>query len=62
MSESLKPCPFCGKSDSLVFVDDCRAYRQIVCDVFHGGCGASSGMSSDIEDVIRVWNRRANNE
>lgn len=56
----LKPCPFCG-SDSLR--KQITAWpRYITCN----GCGAEqrSGLIDDegIDDVIRKWNRRANDE
>lgn len=67
----LKPCPFCGKTDSLE-VSDCGsleecgmfeecgefAYKTVVCNVNKKGCGATSGYASTKEEAIEKWNTR----
>ena len=71
----LKPCPFCGKTDTLTIVScvelgECRnferckldSYKTICCDVNKGGCGATSGYTMDESLIIKNWNRRAGNE
>ena len=68
--EELKPCPFCGKSvasiTSCVEVEGCEKFetcehdifRCVVCDVNHGGCGASGGYYPNADEAITAWNRR----
>lgn len=76
MSESLmKPCPCCGKQESVVIVrssddenfdysnDDCYA---IICDASQpdgpGGCGCCGGYRLELDEAIAVWNRRTQPE
>lgn len=73
MSEiKLKPCPFCGKINTLtitscVELEECKnfegcefdGYKTICCDVNKGGCGAASGYAIDESLMIEKWNRRA---
>lgn len=44
-------CPNYNSSRSPVYV-------AIVCDYLAGGCGASAGFSSTIEEAVDRWNRR----
>lgn len=71
MIEGAKPCPFCGKRDSLVWYhqesneDDIQDILEeegeasIVCSVVSGGCGSSSGYHSSQVSILQAWNRRA---
>lgn len=66
----LKPCPFCGKSDTLEFttcaeLEACKnfevcpgSFLAVVCNVNKGGCGAVSGYDTSIKKVAEKWNRR----
>ena len=72
MSEiKLKPCPFCGKSDTLtiancVELEECKnfegcefdGYKTICCDVNKGVCGAAFGYAIDESLIIEKWNMR----
>ena len=64
----LKPCPFCGKTDSLVVWAEGDQYH-VVCDAAdcadgtsNGGCGASSGFADSIAEAAKAWNKRFNEE
>ena len=72
MSEELKRCPHCGKTDTLEFTDCIEAegcqnyecfhmepYVCVVCNVNKGGCGASGGYAPSEEEAVEKWNRRA---
>ena len=68
MQTDLKPCPFCGRTDKLVFYetvqefDDCKIHQYtIYCDASGDktGCGASCGYQRTKEEAIEAWNRRA---
>ena len=72
MSEiKLKPCPFCGETDTLVITNcieleecenfkkcECDGCKTICCDVNKGGCGAASGYAINEDLAIEKWNRR----
>lgn len=69
MQTELKPCPFCGRTDKLVFYetvqefDDCEIHQYtIYCDASGDktGCGASCGYQRTKEEAIEAWNRRVN--
>ena len=51
----LKSCPFCGRKPKLVC--DGNAYK-VFCQ--NGFCLAAYGWSVEKEEVIKGWNRRAN--
>lgn len=58
----LKPCPFCGGKARLfvsngvrVLCPKCGATTRILVDGERGGTSA-------VEDVIKAWNRRKNND
>lgn len=69
--ELLKPCPFCGKIDTVgVFREDDVTPElkevssapwgyAVLCDAQAGGCGSSSGYKSNKKDAIKLWNGRA---
>ena len=52
----LKPCPHCGKTDSVYY----SPYeRLVVCDIRVGGCGAAGGAGDNTEHgAIEAWNTR----
>lgn len=62
--KELKPCPFCGSTELYISppCNDPPDYDillnsyQVVCRYCHC-CGSSTG---EYEDVIELWNRRAN--
>ena len=73
MTSELKPCPFCGKSETLVWADakqeevcgrfdECEADMcltgSVFCSVNNGGCGASGGFRYIKEEAIAAWNTR----
>lgn len=66
MSEELKPCPFCGKRNTLKVVSayEMNEYefskndRAICCNFKDGGCGAHSGYRGTIEACFENWNNR----
>lgn len=65
----LKPCPFCGRADTLIIhevsqrLDDTNIKQYIViCNTSgdNAGCGASCGYRHFTElDAIEAWNKRA---
>ena len=68
MTEELKPCPFCGRTDmELCVVDECGDRRGPE-EVGHIDCKCGCSMQSDgvhercvdaKNEVIAQWNRRA---
>lgn len=71
MIDKLKPCPFCGKKDTLHIanfreLEECEnfegynvtPYVAVVCDFNKGGCGASSGYRISSQKAVEVWNQR----
>lgn len=69
MENKLLPCPFCGKTNALKFVEDFEiiaipysaGHLRIVCSSSYGGCGAAGGFRESADEAIEAWNRRANN-
>lgn len=69
---TLKPCPFCGKTEIVVLdsndilgaePDDDRwepdpSYAGI-CDINQGGCGATGGFRPTDPEAAAAWNQRA---
>ena len=53
MSESLKPCPFCGKDAAKL--TSLQGQFVVVCH----GCGARGSMCQKEEGASRWWNTRA---
>lgn len=57
MAEKLKPCPFCGGEVEIYGGPETKEAYYIQCD-----CGAFvSALSTDINDLIKVWNTRSEN-
>ena len=66
----LKPCPFCGKTDTLIMADDWDDLAvldveptsdnsfAVTCDFTAGGCGAQGGYRKTPEDAEAAWNAR----
>lgn len=50
LSESEK-CPAYQKEEECI-------YKGIVCNIYNGGCGASTGYEWDEERAIERWNKR----
>lgn len=62
----LKPCPFCGRIDTLSIddithrLDDVSIVQyHVVCNANKSGCGSSSGYEYSKNDAVEAWNRRA---
>lgn len=53
----IKPCPFCGKTDTVRIRKEEDQYI-ILCNVHKGGCGGSSGYYYSQEEAIDNWNQR----
>lgn len=65
MSESLKPCPFCG-GEAVVHVNDgvrvvCRECG-VMTEILVDGYSQGRPMGSAVERVVKLWNRRSNDE
>ena len=68
MKDKLKPCPFCGGTDTLCINRETDKWEnkpwtyqyQVICDWNSGGCGSSSGFYDSMEDARDAWNERAN--
>lgn len=66
----LLPCPFCGKTDTLIMADDWDDLAvldveptsdnsfAVTCDFTAGGCGAQGGYRKTPEDAEAAWNAR----
>lgn len=64
----LKPCPFCGKTDTLKALSEsviqekaptsCDSFA-VVCDAQCGGCGATGGYARFKDKAIEQWNKRS---
>lgn len=59
MSEELKPCPFCGESNTLFVEHDVSYY--VVCNLCNYGCGTTAPVVRSEQEAIEAWNRRYNN-
>lgn len=53
----IKPCPFCGKSDTVEIECDSE-YIYVFCNTYNDGCGASSGYANTEEEALELWNKR----
>lgn len=56
-NKELKPCPFCGKKDSVQW-DDHNGIYYILCNAMKGGCGSTSGGYENKCETIELWNTR----
>lgn len=53
----IKPCPFCGKTESIKLKYS-GTQCQILCNIHKGGCGSSSGYYNSEIEAIDKWNQR----
>ena len=53
----IKPCPFCGKSDTVEIECDSE-HIYVFCNTYNDGCGASSGYCNTEEEALELWNKR----
>ena len=63
----LKPCPFCGESESVRMMvrrgkNGWRDRFFVLCEYDNGGCGAESGWYHYEEEATEAWNRRQSNK
>ena len=71
----IEKCPFCGKEVAEIsnckelegcgHIEGCPVtgpYVCVVCNMFEGGCGASSGYYDSAEKAIAAWNRRVGSD
>ena len=71
----IEKCPFCDKNVAEISnckeLEECRHFEKcpatepyvcVVCNMFEGGCGASSGYYDSAEKAIAAWNRRTQPE
>lgn len=54
---NLKPCPFCGKTDTVLVNRDDTQYA-VFCSVHKNGCGGASGYYYSEDEAIEKWNQR----
>lgn len=54
----LLPCPFCGKSDSVVLLDESGRLHYVCCTGQKGGCGARTTLCEKEITAVVTWNRR----
>lgn len=68
MTKELRPCPFCGRPDTMCFSNnheecdddiDVPTMYIVVCSMHDGGCGAHSGYYETKWEAAAAWNRRA---
>ena len=56
MSIELKPCPFCGKSETVHC--DTKTFCTVTCVPSEGGCGGSTGLFCTESEAVEAWNSR----
>lgn len=67
MNDRLKPCPFCGRADSVTrdkyssLIPGYSLYA-VFCDKNKQGCGAYGPYKRTEEDATEAWNRRNERE
>ena len=67
----LKPCPFCGKVETLEIsncseAEGCYKFEVctevvslcVVCNINNGGCGGCGGYRRSKENAAEAWNKR----
>lgn len=63
MSESLKPCPFCGSKDVAVYDNkDAAIGWWLSYGMLCLNCGARTELFDTTKAAVRAWNRRANDD
>lgn len=56
-------CPVCYEPVAIeIDAEHHPCPRFIVCNVNKGGCGASTGWHYNLEELIKAWNKRANDD
>jgi len=55
----LKPCPFCGKFDTVVIGTEYPNVFYVACRGAKGGCGAHTVISEKKATAVFWWNKRA---
>jgi pyrimidine deaminase RibD-like protein len=58
MSDELKPCAHCGKTEPVEQITLSGGYQQIVCNIMKDGCGAASAGFEDMDEPREYWNTR----
>ena len=59
----IKPCPFCGRTNTVnAHYDEETDRLQIICDYNKGGCGSSSGFKETDAEAWELWNKRVDVE
>ena len=53
-----KPCPFCGKTEFLLFDYQYRKPGLKGCYIKCENCKASGGMYETLEQAVEAWNMR----
>ena len=58
----LKPCPTCGRRDSLLLNTNLLRTRKqgvhhVICDATNGGCGTSTSFYRTDREAIEAWER-----
>ena len=51
-------CKECPQFNPVTENHDCHCYI-VVCSIYKGGCGCSTGYSFNRDHVVKMWNRRA---
>lgn len=71
-ASELKECPHCGSTEAPELTDCHEAeacgnfercdwdnlFKSVVCNIYKGGCGASSGFYSTEKQAVDAWNTR----
>jgi Lar family restriction alleviation protein len=52
LQQTLKPCPFCGEREPVLW--DVAGSAWVQC----GSCSASTGIHNDREEALNLWNGR----
>ena len=52
----LKPCPFCGKTDTVHCFTN--PFCSVTCVPSEGGCGGSTSLFFTEDEAVTAWNSR----
>jgi len=58
--EKLKPCPFCGQTETVELEAESDIDIHIVCSIYKDGCGSGALFCRSKEEAVRAWNTRIN--